>query len=907
MLSRLKESDARIGALNDVLKAAALDDPVSTIKHLLLARAALNDADCIRVIDFIAQQHPSELVSVMQLILSRHCSAEVITHAMDRGMAPDIQIPTEKPDPSSSSPSPSQSLPLPLYLAHTRRLPLLLHLLNTNTITFTATNVTSEALWPHIHVSQAEIPILCAVMEHFGKGFRGESCYNLVQWVDANRMLSGALTEELTKHTKVVADATGGDGAGADGAGAGVVVVGGGGGGGDGGPGAGTAAAAGGAAAASTAQKAKHFSYFARTLVEVTPIHTQAVAIAAKCGFAGWISREAQRLSTLRPEGYTSWIECIKHLQGQQELATRVLKALEALKTDAVGDLKNQVTELVGRHESVVIDLNKQVSRLEDGTEQLKIKHDHEISELKSELDSTKKALTAQEQLSQAVRERDVQLAEEALDAAKQWWVRFKYDDAISALRRAAALLTPYSLCSRLEEWGKGRCEQLLCTGYVGTGYFARDSKTDIFMIRVVSRDSGEADLDDISMAIFHGMGLLPNRESVLHLLEGCMRSSTTVSTKCLREYNKHYDCVFLHRAAIEGRKPLVKFLLSQGFDANAKNIHGETALHRVKDVTIAKCLIEHGADVHVKDNACQTPLFVAHHVGMIDYLIECGAEINGGRCPLYFVRSLAVLKCMLRHGADVVALRSDISTWLRYIGLSLSSLLDNGVDVNVRDKDNQSTLLHHVSDADDARVLLERGASVHARDKMGRTPLHTQQSYEVQKLLLEAKADVNARDDKGATLLHSTPNAELLLQHGADIHARDKHGRSALHVRVRSPYDAYPECPASRVDTLIGHGADVHARDAEGKTPLHDANESVVSCLLSHGADINSQDDKGCTRLHTLLRSSTYSWNRHVISDMLKHKADIHIVNNDGMTPLDIAHSRNDQEIVERMLSMQK
>jgi ankyrin repeat protein len=346
---------------------------------------------------------------------------------------------------------------------------------------------------------------------------------------------------------------------------------------------------------------------------------------------------------------------------------------------------------------------------------------------------------------------------------------------------------------------------------------------------------------------------------------------------------------------------------LSQGFDANAKNIHGETALHRVKDVTIAKCLIEHGADVHVKDNACQTPLFVAHHVGMIDYLIECGAEINGGRCPLYFVRSLAVLKCMLRHGADVVALRSDISTWLRYIGLSLSSLLDNGVDVNVRDKDNQSTLLHYVSDADDARVLLERGASVHARDKMGRTPLHTQQSYEVQKLLLEAKADVNARDDKGATPLHSTPNAELLLQHGADIHARDKHGRSALHVRVRSPYDAYPECPASRVDTLIGHGADVHARDAEGKTPLHDANESVVSCLLSHGADINSQDDKGCTRLHTLLRSSTYSWNRHVISDMLKHKADIHIVNNDGMTPLDIARSRNDQEIVERMLSMQK
>jgi tRNA-dihydrouridine synthase len=84
VLSRLKESDARIGALNDVLKAAALDDPVSTIKHLLIARAALNDAECIKVIDFIAQQHPSEIVSVMQLILSRHCSAEVITHGSRR-------------------------------------------------------------------------------------------------------------------------------------------------------------------------------------------------------------------------------------------------------------------------------------------------------------------------------------------------------------------------------------------------------------------------------------------------------------------------------------------------------------------------------------------------------------------------------------------------------------------------------------------------------------------------------------------------------------------------------------------------------------------------------------------------------------------------------------------------------
>jgi len=114
---------------------------------------------------------------------------------------------------------------------------------------------------------------------------------------------------------------------------------------------------------------------------------------------------------------------------------------------------------------------------------------------------------------------------------------------------------------------------------------------------------------------------------------------------------------------------------------------------------------------------------------------------------------------------------------------------------VNIRNSTGD-TPLHVASMAGNfhaARVLIEKGAEVNARDdRDGRTPLHTAclwGSISVLRLLIKAGADINARDEYESTALHYAcwgghiDIARLLLEAGLDMMARrradgeDSHG----------------------------------------------------------------------------------------------------------------------------------
>ncbi len=71
-------------------------------------------------------------------------------------------------------------------------------------------------------------------------------------------------------------------------------------------------------------------------------------------------------------------------------------------------------------------------------------------------------------------------------------------------------------------------------------------------------------------------------------------------------------------------------------------------------------------------------------------------------------------------------------------------------------------------------------------------TPLHEAAAMghlEVARLLLERGADVNAKNKHGFTPLHfaagigHTDVAKLLLEHGADVNAKDEHGRTPADI----------------------------------------------------------------------------------------------------------------------------
>ena len=121
--------------------------------------------------------------------------------------------------------------------------------------------------------------------------------------------------------------------------------------------------------------------------------------------------------------------------------------------------------------------------------------------------------------------------------------------------------------------------------------------------------------------------------------------------------------------------------------------------------------------------------------------------------------------------------------------------------------------------------ALLQKGAQVNCQSSDGTPPLfiaaRRNEPALVKKLLL-AGADVALRDKEGASVLHYAESANVapLLEHGASLEARDNLGRTPLHAAVLF------EDPQT-VRTLLAAGADVHARDGDGKTALELARAS--------------------------------------------------------------------------------
>jgi uncharacterized protein len=125
----------------------------------------------------------------------------------------------------------------------------------------------------------------------------------------------------------------------------------------------------------------------------------------------------------------------------------------------------------------------------------------------------------------------------------------------------------------------------------------------------------------------------------------------------------------------------------------------------------------------------------------------------------------------------------------------------------------------------------------------------------EVERLLSHDPTAVNARDEYGFTPLHGVAGeeqlemAQYLIAHGADVKARNDTGVTPLHLAV------HPEM----VRILVKHGADLEAREDGGGTPLHLASENpealdVMRELLQLGADVNAKDGSGGTALATAL-----------------------------------------------------
>lgn len=175
---------------------------------------------------------------------------------------------------------------------------------------------------------------------------------------------------------------------------------------------------------------------------------------------------------------------------------------------------------------------------------------------------------------------------------------------------------------------------------------------------------------------------------------------------------------------------------------------------------------------------------------------------------------------------------------------------------------------------------------------------------YKSSKTLLELGSEVNAKDINNCTaLMHAIRRKvdikiiELILSRSdLNINDKDVYGRTALHIAVKHKnFDAFK--------LLIEKGADVNEIDYSGHSILMYSiyiNEfSMAVDLIKHGAKVNYQDKTGCTPLML----ASYYGDLVLVERLLKAGATNNFKDNNNITAFIYAAKANKTRIIQKLL----
>jgi len=367
-----------------------------------------------------------------------------------------------------------------------------------------------------------------------------------------------------------------------------------------------------------------------------------------------------------------------------------------------------------------------------------------------------------------------------------------------------------------------------------------------------------------------------------------------------------------LHRAAKKDRLEAVRYLVDAGADVEKATDKGRTPLFeaaRYNALSVVRYLLEEanasfereweGKKRSAFDEAATYEKWRRYDGGnavdVVRYFVE-ERNVDFTDAP---ERKTAALRVAVEEGTPEILRR-----WLD----------ERGFDANARNAEGE-TATHWAArsesefSAETLRYLLEeRKLDPNAKNLKGETPLHwaaASGSLENAKILVENGASVDAKDGEGKTPLGAilrcnvlspfwsvrslkeeaklevvrylieTCGAELSpeidwvawaaanlwksfveylldergLKPGNGVGNDEKERYSALHFAASMRWDDV-------VRRLIAAGADVAARDAYGRTPLHYAYYlgeplQIVDALLDAGAPVDARDNDGATPLH--------------------------------------------------------
>lgn len=223
---------------------------------------------------------------------------------------------------------------------------------------------------------------------------------------------------------------------------------------------------------------------------------------------------------------------------------------------------------------------------------------------------------------------------------------------------------------------------------------------------------------------------------------------------------------------------------------------------------------------------------------------------------------------------------------------------------------ENGKTLLHYAAEKGDQEticMLVESGAEINIKNKLGETPLHflthLENGTKMIEYLLNKGAYIESRTNAGNTPLHNAcyfGNAEafkILLKRGANTQALTGEGYNLLHCCILMGKDKMLE----KLLKKESFKAFIERKDFQGKTPLHLAcemrEEECAKVLIKHNASLDIEELNGYTPLQLACTSGSYE----IVQNILEGKPEnLNKKNKSGETILDTAIEFNRKNIIE-------